>query len=249
MMLINMCCHSKSISSHRQMLCASTDVTVHCCIWDVLRSRRRGTPIDSQCKAANVQGFPTWVIDGKIYEGDRTFEELAKASGYKASNWKFNRRVVWDDKYQCTSKIFHRNAFSVCDSQVYRFGDVCTVTLISYHVSVFSNPSIEGISCALDLCCSAKRMSWDKSTLVDAFVALLSWEERQTNHPLTCRGFPLYTTCCRCDVQTTFDIMLQQIVFGPWDQRFVVNVDANILFTPSISNRRLSRTKWRSSCD
>jgi len=47
---------------------------------------RRGTPIDSQCKAANVQGFPTWVIDGKIYEGDRTFEELAKASGYKASN-------------------------------------------------------------------------------------------------------------------------------------------------------------------
>lgn len=39
--------------------------------------------IEQQCKAADISGFPTWVIDGKSYEGDQTFDQLAEASGFK----------------------------------------------------------------------------------------------------------------------------------------------------------------------
>jgi len=35
------------------------------------------------CTAANLQGFPTWEIDGKRLEGDLTFKQLAKASNFK----------------------------------------------------------------------------------------------------------------------------------------------------------------------
>lgn len=35
------------------------------------------------CKAANIEGYPTWKIKGKTYEGTQTLAELAKASAYK----------------------------------------------------------------------------------------------------------------------------------------------------------------------
>jgi len=44
---------------------------------------RKGVVIEQQCKAADISGFPTWVIDGKSYEGDQTFDQLAEASGFK----------------------------------------------------------------------------------------------------------------------------------------------------------------------
>ncbi len=37
------------------------------------------------CKAAKIQGFPTWQIGGKLYAGVHSLEELAKISGYKGS--------------------------------------------------------------------------------------------------------------------------------------------------------------------
>lgn len=33
------------------------------------------------CKAANVPGFPTWDIDGKLYPGEQTLEELEEIVG------------------------------------------------------------------------------------------------------------------------------------------------------------------------
>ncbi len=37
------------------------------------------------CKAAKVQSFPTWEINGKLYQGTQPLPELAKISGYQGS--------------------------------------------------------------------------------------------------------------------------------------------------------------------
>lgn len=37
------------------------------------------------CQAANIQGFPTWEINGKFYQSEKTLQELADLSGYKGS--------------------------------------------------------------------------------------------------------------------------------------------------------------------
>ena len=37
------------------------------------------------CQAANIQGFPTWEINGKFYQGEKSLQELADLSGYKGS--------------------------------------------------------------------------------------------------------------------------------------------------------------------
>lgn len=45
-------------------------------------SSNRG--VDNQvelCKAANIPGFPTWEIDGKLYPGEQTLEELEEIVG------------------------------------------------------------------------------------------------------------------------------------------------------------------------
>lgn len=34
------------------------------------------------CKAAKIEGFPTWIINGKSYSGVQNLEELAKVSNY-----------------------------------------------------------------------------------------------------------------------------------------------------------------------
>jgi uncharacterized membrane protein/thiol-disulfide isomerase/thioredoxin len=34
------------------------------------------------CKAAKIEGFPTWIINGKSYSGVQNLEQLAKVSGY-----------------------------------------------------------------------------------------------------------------------------------------------------------------------
>ncbi len=42
------------------------------------------------CKAAKVEGFPTWIINGKSYSGVQNLEELAKVSNYTGSrNFKY----------------------------------------------------------------------------------------------------------------------------------------------------------------
>ncbi|MGL4883836.1 MAG: vitamin K epoxide reductase family protein [Waterburya sp.] len=35
------------------------------------------------CMKANIQGFPTWEIKGKMYQGEKTLAELADLSGYQ----------------------------------------------------------------------------------------------------------------------------------------------------------------------
>ena len=46
----------------------------------------RGTPVAKSCDAAKVEGFPTWIINGKKIEGEQTLEELAKLSGFQGQN-------------------------------------------------------------------------------------------------------------------------------------------------------------------
>lgn len=71
--------------------------SMHCCFWTKIDfttihtlhldhhafcSSNRG--VDNQvdlCKAANVPGFPTWEIDGKLYPGEQTLEELEEIVG------------------------------------------------------------------------------------------------------------------------------------------------------------------------
>ena len=39
----------------------------------------------SACSAADIQGFPTWILaDGQKFEGEKTLAELAKLTGYEA---------------------------------------------------------------------------------------------------------------------------------------------------------------------
>lgn len=38
----------------------------------------RGVELAPACSAAGVKGFPTWEINGKTYEGEKTFDELEK---------------------------------------------------------------------------------------------------------------------------------------------------------------------------
>ena len=42
-------------------------------------------PKPDLCKAANVQGFPTWEINGQSVSGTQSLEELAALSGYQGS--------------------------------------------------------------------------------------------------------------------------------------------------------------------
>ena len=46
----------------------------------------RGTPVATACDAAKVEGFPTWVINGKKLEGEQTLEKLAELSGFQGQN-------------------------------------------------------------------------------------------------------------------------------------------------------------------
>jgi hypothetical protein len=46
---------------------------------------RGQNPRPDLCKAAKVQGFPTWQIEDKLYAGVHSLEELATISGYKGS--------------------------------------------------------------------------------------------------------------------------------------------------------------------
>lgn len=42
---------------------------------------RRGVKLAAACSAANIQGFPTWVINGQQYSGEQEFGRLAELSG------------------------------------------------------------------------------------------------------------------------------------------------------------------------
>ena len=37
------------------------------------------------CEAAKIQGTPTWEINGKFYQGEKSLQELADLSGYQGS--------------------------------------------------------------------------------------------------------------------------------------------------------------------
>ncbi|WP_036488488.1 vitamin K epoxide reductase family protein [Myxosarcina sp. GI1] len=40
-------------------------------------------PRPDLCQTAGIQGFPTWEIEGKLYQGEKTLAELANLSGYQ----------------------------------------------------------------------------------------------------------------------------------------------------------------------
>ncbi|KAG9441816.1 hypothetical protein H6P81_017670 [Aristolochia fimbriata] len=42
----------------------------------------KGRKIAKECEAAGIDGFPTWVIKGKVLNGEQTFMELMEASGF-----------------------------------------------------------------------------------------------------------------------------------------------------------------------
>lgn len=43
-----------------------------------------------ECKTAGIQSYPTWIINGKTYQGAKNLDELAKLSGYKGpTNFKY----------------------------------------------------------------------------------------------------------------------------------------------------------------
>jgi uncharacterized membrane protein len=47
--------------------------------------------LKDECKAANIQSYPTWIINGKIYAGVQTLEELANLTGYTGPrNFKYS---------------------------------------------------------------------------------------------------------------------------------------------------------------
>ncbi|MGL6345058.1 MAG: vitamin K epoxide reductase family protein, partial [Waterburya sp.] len=47
-------------------------------------------PQRDTCIAAKIQSFPTWEIDGKLYPGTKTLDELAKLSNYQGEkNFKY----------------------------------------------------------------------------------------------------------------------------------------------------------------
>lgn len=43
---------------------------------------RRGVKLAAACSAANIQGFPTWIINGQQYSGEQEFDKLAELSGF-----------------------------------------------------------------------------------------------------------------------------------------------------------------------
>ena len=45
----------------------------------------RGTPLSGSCQAAKVDGFPTWVINGKKLEGEQTLEKLARTQRFRGT--------------------------------------------------------------------------------------------------------------------------------------------------------------------
>lgn len=45
------------------------------------------------CQSGNIQGFPTWEINGKFYSGTQPLEDLANASGYKGAR-NFQQPVI-----------------------------------------------------------------------------------------------------------------------------------------------------------
>lgn len=43
-----------------------------------------GTPLAPICKELDIKEYPTWIIDGKRYEGELNMKQLADATGFKA---------------------------------------------------------------------------------------------------------------------------------------------------------------------
>ncbi|KAJ9540894.1 hypothetical protein OSB04_027400 [Centaurea solstitialis] len=48
---------------------------------------KTGTPLGKECSKTIIEGFPMWVINGKVLKGYQEFPELAKASGFEAGEF------------------------------------------------------------------------------------------------------------------------------------------------------------------
>jgi len=47
-------------------------------------SNSDGTQTDV-CKKAGITGYPTWIVNGKVYSGEKTIQELSSLSGCQLS--------------------------------------------------------------------------------------------------------------------------------------------------------------------
>jgi hypothetical protein len=47
---------------------------------------RGENPRPQLCRAANIQGYPTWEIRGQLYPGLLSLEELARLSGFRGAS-------------------------------------------------------------------------------------------------------------------------------------------------------------------
>ncbi|MEI6064811.1 MAG: protein disulfide isomerase family protein [Pseudanabaena sp. ELA748] len=51
---------------------------------DVVECDQRGiNPQTELCRDKRIKGYPTWEINGQLYPGNRSFEDLAELSGYQ----------------------------------------------------------------------------------------------------------------------------------------------------------------------
>lgn len=48
---------------------------------------RKGIKIEKACADAGIEGFPTWIINGKVLSGEQELPELARASGFKLDDF------------------------------------------------------------------------------------------------------------------------------------------------------------------
>ncbi|KAL7255604.1 hypothetical protein ACSBR1_009694 [Camellia fascicularis] len=48
---------------------------------------RKGIKIAKACADARIEGFPTWVVNGKVLSGEQELSELARASGFKLDDF------------------------------------------------------------------------------------------------------------------------------------------------------------------
>ncbi|KAJ8432130.1 hypothetical protein Cgig2_027712 [Carnegiea gigantea] len=51
---------------------------------------KKGVVIAPECSVAGVEGFPTWVIKGEVYGGEKDLEELASLSGFDSDDVNLN---------------------------------------------------------------------------------------------------------------------------------------------------------------
>ncbi|KAF4373815.1 hypothetical protein F8388_007721 [Cannabis sativa] len=71
---------------------------------------KKGTLMEKSCAEVGIEGFPTWVINGKVLSGELEFSELAEASGFpldkatQSPNLQFFKPNQYEPKFSLQKK-------------------------------------------------------------------------------------------------------------------------------------------------